>query len=91
MAAASTSSTLPTWKANLFRAGTWKAFYDNVSTLPVHDSGVFVRTFFGATARKCTAPRPTIRTPVLGSIGTLLAAHRKGDLKSQCDLVAASR
>ena len=74
----------------LFRAGTWKAFYENVSTLPVHKSGAFVRTFFGATARECSAQRPTIRAPVLGSMTALLTAYRNGDLKSQCDLVAAS-
>ena len=74
----------------LFRAGTWKAFYENVSTLPVHKSGTFVRTFFGATARECSAQRPTIRAPVLGSMTALLTAYRNGDLKSQCDLVAAS-
>ena len=78
-------------EANLFRAGTWKAFYENVSTLPVQDGGVFVRTFFGATARECSAQRPTIRTPVLASMTALLAAYRKEELKSQCDLVAASR
>ena len=77
-------------EANLFRAGTWKAFYENVSTLPVHDAAVFVRTFFGATARECSAQRPTIRTPVLASMTALLAAYRKGELKSQCDLAAAS-
>ena len=78
-------------EANLFRAGTWKAFYENVSTLPVHDAAVFVRTFFGATARECSAQRPTIRTPVLASMTALLAAYRKDELESQCDLVAASR
>ncbi len=78
-------------EANLFRAGTWKAFYENVSTLPVQDGGVFIRTFFGATARECSAQRPAIRTPVLSSMAALLAAYRKDELKSQCDLVAASR
>ena len=78
-------------EANLFRAGTWKAFYENVSSMPVHDAGVIVRTFFGATARECSAQRPTIRTPVLGSMTALLAAHRKGELGSQCDLVATSK
>jgi hypothetical protein len=78
-------------EANLFPAGTWKAFYENVNTLPVHDAGVFVRTFFGATARECSAQRPTIRTPVLASMPALLAAYRTGELRSQCDLVSASR
>ena len=78
-------------EANLFRAGTWKTFYENVGTLPVHDAGVFVRTFFGATARECSAQRPTIRTPVIASMKELLAAYRKEALKSQCDLVGTSR
>jgi hypothetical protein len=78
-------------EANLFRAGTWKAFYENLSTLPVDHAGVVVRTFFGATARECSAQRPTIRTPVLASMTELLAAYRKEKLESQCDLVAASR
>jgi hypothetical protein len=75
----------------LFRGGTWKAFYDNVVTLPLDESALFVRTFFGATARECAALRPTIRTPVLGSMATLLNAYRKGEVNTQCDLVAASR
>ena len=78
-------------EANLFRAGTWKAFYENVSTLPVPDAGVIVRTFFGATARECSAQRPTIRTPMLASMTALLAGYRKGELESPCDLVSASR
>jgi hypothetical protein len=75
----------------LFRGGNWKAFYENVMTLPLGESALFVRTFFGATARECSALRPTIRTPVLGSIPALLDAYRNGDVKTQCDLVAASR
>jgi hypothetical protein len=35
--------------------------------------------------------RPTIRTPVLASVRALLAVYRRNELKSQCDLVAASR
>jgi hypothetical protein len=41
-------------KANLFRAGTRKTFYENASTLPMHGAAVIVRTFFGATARECS-------------------------------------
>jgi hypothetical protein len=43
---------------DLFAGGTWKAFYDNVMTLPREESGLCVRTFFGATARECSALRP---------------------------------
>ena len=78
-------------EANLFRAGTWRAFYESVSTFPVHEAGVFVRTFFAATARECSEQRPTIRTPRLASMPALLAAYRKGELTSQCDLVTESR
>ena len=80
-----------TYEPYLFRSGSWKAFYENVMTLPLEGSGLFIRTFFGATARECRALRPVIRTPVLGSMAPLLSAYRRGDVKTQCDLVAWSR
>jgi hypothetical protein len=75
----------------LFGAGTWKAFYDNLLALPVAESAIVIRSFFGSTVRECAALRPTIRTPVIGSIGPLLDAYRKGEIRSQCDLVTLSR
>jgi hypothetical protein len=75
----------------LFANGTWKTFYENVQTWPTAGSSLFVRTFFGSTLRECAALRPTIRTPVLGSMPLLLDAYRNGGVKTQCDLVAASR
>lgn len=75
----------------LFASGTWRRFYETVATLPLDKSGLFVRTFFGATTRECSAMRPTSRTPVLGSMETLMNAWRAGELKSQCDLVAFSK
>jgi hypothetical protein len=75
----------------LFGAGTWKAFYENVLALPVAESAIVIRSFFGSTVRECAALRPTIRTPVIGSIGPLLAAYRKGEIRSQCDVVTLSR
>jgi hypothetical protein len=74
----------------LFAAGSWRAFYENVAALPTHPDGLFVRAFFGSTARECAALRPTIRRPVLGSIAALMAAYREGRVKTQCDLVTAS-
>ena len=75
----------------LFGAGTWKAFYDNVLALPVAESAIVIRAFFGSTARECGALRPTIRTPVVASLGPLLDAYRKGAITSQCDVVTLSR
>jgi len=75
----------------LFANGTWKAFYDNLSTLPLDEDGLFVRTFFGAILRECAALRPTIRTPVLGAMAALMTTYRAGELTSQCDLVGLSR
>jgi len=75
----------------LFGAGTWKAFYDNLLALPVAESAIVIRAFFGSTVRECAALRPTIRIPVIGSMGALLDAYRKGDVRSQCDLVTLSR
>jgi hypothetical protein len=75
----------------LFTAGTWRAFYDNVATMPLAPSGLFVRAFFGSTAKECAALRPAIRTPVIGDMTRLMEAYRRGEVKSQCDLVTASR
>jgi hypothetical protein len=75
----------------LFRNGTWKAFYDSVLTLPLGGQGLFVRAFFGSTARECSATRPTIVTPVLGAMAPLIEAYRNGAVTSQCDLVVLSR
>jgi hypothetical protein len=75
----------------LFTAGTWQTFYDNVATMPLAPSGLFVRAFFGSTAKECAALRPTIRTPVIGAMAPLMDAYRRREVKSQCDLVTASR
>jgi hypothetical protein len=75
----------------LFRAGTWRRFYDNLQAVPFTESAIFIRSFFGATARECGSLRPTIRTPVTSAVAAVLDAYRRGDLKTQCDLVAASR
>jgi hypothetical protein len=69
----------------------WRRFYDNVSTLPVSEDAVFIRTFFGSTARRCSALRPSIRTPLMGSILALLEAYRNGEIETQCALVERSR
>jgi hypothetical protein len=75
----------------LFANGTWGAFYENLATLPLDGEGLFVRTFFGAIMRECAALRPTIRTPVLGSLTALMTTYRAGELTSPCDLVSLSR
>lgn len=75
----------------LFGAGTWKAFYENLNAMPLAQEGVFVRTFFGSTSRECANLRPTIRTPVVGRLSTLMDAYRDGRITSQCDLVVLDR
>jgi hypothetical protein len=59
--------------------------------MPLAPSGLFVRAFFGSTAKECAALRPTIRTPVIGAMAPLMDAYRRREVKSQCDLVTASR
>lgn len=71
--------------------GLWRRFYGNVATLPVSDDAVFIRTFFGSTARQCSELRPAIRTPLLGSIAELLEDYRAGEIETQCALVQRSR
>ena len=75
----------------LFASGTWKSFYDSVLTLPLAKDATVVRTFFGSTSKECAAMRPTIRTPVVGSMATLVDAYRNGMMKTQCDLVRDSK
>jgi hypothetical protein len=75
----------------LFRSDLWRPFYDSVATLPVSDDAVFIRTFFGSTVRQCGALRPTIRTPMTGSIVELIEDYRSGEIETQCALVERSR
>jgi hypothetical protein len=75
----------------LFTAGRSKALYDSLLTMPFADEALFVRSFFGSTSRECSAERPTIRIPVVGSVAPVLDAYRAGTLTSQCALVGLSR
>ncbi len=75
----------------LFAAGTWRAFYDNVAAMPLATEALFVRAFFGSTARECAALRPTLRTPVAGPVRAVMEAFRRGAITTQCDVVTLSR
>jgi hypothetical protein len=76
----------------LFQSGVQKAFYDSVATMPLDSSSVFVRTFFASAVRECAATqRVSIMTPLLNNIRDLLKDYQKGDVKTQCDLVARSK
>jgi hypothetical protein len=75
----------------LFGAGTWKAFYENVKTLSVSESSVFVRTFFGATSRECRGTPFQSLTSLLSSIPDFLKDYSKGDIRTQCDLIPRSK
>ena len=74
----------------LFTAGSWRRFYENVATMPVNANSVFIRTFFGATMRECSALRPAIMTPYQGSITEFLRDFDAGRIATQCDLVTRS-
>jgi hypothetical protein len=75
----------------LFASGRWRAFYENLTRMPLDAKGLFVRAFFGSTGRECAALRPMIRRPVTGVMTAVMNAYRAGELKSQCDLVILSR
>jgi hypothetical protein len=75
----------------LFTDNLWRPFYDNVATLPVSESAIFVRTFFGSLSRQCSNPRTPIRTPLTSSIAELLDAYRRGEIETQCALAEWSR
>jgi hypothetical protein len=74
----------------LFQSDLWRAFYENVATLPVDETSVFVRTFFGSTIRDCPGQPVRIRAPVRSSIARLIADYRNGEIRSQCGLVERS-
>lgn len=73
----------------LFGSGEWDAFYDNVLTLPIHESSMFVRTFFVSTVRECR--NVVVRTPFPDPIADFLEAYRNGEVTNQCALVERSR
>lgn len=75
----------------LFTSGVAGAFYENVLAMPVGDTALFVRTFFGSAARECAELRPRMRTPVLSPISEILGAHLDGQITTQCALVGRSR
>jgi hypothetical protein len=75
----------------LFAAGTSKAFYDSLDAMPRDPAALFVRAFFGSAIRECAALKPTLRTPVIAPMSPFMAAYRRGDIRTQCDVVGASR
>ena len=74
----------------LFPDGPWRSFYENVSTFPLSDNAIFIRTFFGA-ARRCNNPTTPNRTPVTSSIVELLEDYRRGEIETACALAERSR
>ena len=73
----------------LFRDGPWRSFYENVSTLPLTENAIFIRTFFGA-AQRCNNPRTLNRTPVTSSIVEVLEDYRSGGIETECALAERS-
>ena len=74
----------------LFLDGPWRSFYENVSTFPLSEDAIFIRTFFGA-AQRCNNPSTPNRTPVTGSIAELLEDYRSGEIETECALAERSR
>jgi hypothetical protein len=75
----------------LFAAKSQQAFYESVATLPLNSSSMFIRTFFASTMRECAAQRPVLMTSTLSNIMDLVRDYKRGDIKTQCDLVTRSR
>jgi hypothetical protein len=73
----------------LFADGPWRSFYENVSTFPLSEDAIFIRTFFGA-AQRCNNPSIPTRTPVTGSIVELLEDYRSGEIETECALAERS-
>jgi hypothetical protein len=66
----------------LFRSNTWSNFVQNVSTLPVDDHSIVIRTFF-------TYSKDGLRT-LLDSVQELLTAFSSGGIRNYSDVVSRS-
>jgi len=75
----------------LFQQGeAWRLFYENVRTLPVTDSSVFIRSVSGR--RWAARQNPRARSAQLYSgIRTLIAEYRKNRVETYWDVINASR
>jgi hypothetical protein len=66
----------------LFPTGRGESFYENVSTLPLTENAIFIRTIFGA-AQRCNTARTLNRTPVTSSIVEVLEDYRSGGIRER--------
>ena len=74
----------------LFRGAAWRTFFDNVSTLPIDEHSMFVRTHF--TAAGFSRGQPDYETStVLDPIQGLLGAVQRGQIRSYGDLLWRSK
>jgi hypothetical protein len=83
----------------LFQGDLWRKFFMNVSTLPIDEQSIFVRTDFtvrgvagGFTVNGFIGARPQYETsPALDPIWSLLRAFRRGDIRTPGDLRLRSK
>jgi hypothetical protein len=74
----------------LFQGDRWRKFFTNVTTLPLNRRSTFIRTLF--TLAGFRGSRPQYETSsVLDPIGEVLAAFKRGDIRTSSDLLARSR
>jgi hypothetical protein len=71
----------------LFQYGTWKAYYDNVATLPIDERSTFVRSCFNA----CMTVPGSRSVQLLDPVAALLRDVAAGRVLSYYDLLAHSR
>jgi hypothetical protein len=83
----------------LFQGSLWRKFYSNVSTLPIDEQSIFVRTDFmvrgdagSFTVNGFIGGRPQYETSTaLDPIGALLRDFRRGDIRRPSDLRLRSK
>lgn len=71
----------------LFQYGTWKAYYDNVATLPLDEQSTFVRSCFNA----CMTVPGSRSAQLLDPVAALLRDVAAGRVLSYYDVLAHSR
>ncbi len=80
----------------LFRDNKWKAFYDNVGTLLLDDTAMFIRAFDKPTVRMSAAASPSSQAAadadeLLAPMKEFLGAYKSGKIKTYDDIKALSK
>jgi hypothetical protein len=74
----------------LFETAGWKAFFENVATLPLDDGSVFIRAHFDAGSPAPSMPAGARSATQLDSMKAAIGAYDAGRIRSYSDIVGRS-